>query len=122
MEADCSGKHKQMEKNSRNGPSFHFHFNFHFHFVLSGANGLANPRDFLTPIAWFEDRQCAFTVLHKFEGQLFAAAQDFSPFNVVAWHGNYAPFKYDLKRFSPVNAVALDHPDPSIFTVCKALV
>jgi hypothetical protein len=153
----------------------------------AGANGLASPRDFLTPVAWFEERECNFTVMHKFEGQLFAATQvgagisssgrggvnaavqrpargpdarqwlphwcsaaraldaawfaaptearapqgaaaqqhgarrhhgaratprrakpcqTFSPFNVVAWHGNYAPFKYDLTRFCPVNAVS----------------
>ncbi|KAI8467072.1 MAG: homogentisate 1,2-dioxygenase-domain-containing protein [Monoraphidium minutum] len=85
-----------------------------------GANGLASPRDFLTPVAWFEERECAFTVMHKFEGQLFSATQAFSPFNVVAWHGNYAPYKYDLTRFCPVNAVSFDHPDPSIFTVLTA--
>ena len=56
-------------------------------------------------------------MVHKFEGELFSAAQSFSPFNVVAWHGNYVPFKYDLAKFCPVNAVAFDHPDPSIFTV-----
>jgi len=82
-----------------------------------GANGLANPRDFSTPVAWFEDRECEYTVIHKLEGQLFAADQAFSPFNVVAWHGNYAPYKYDLSKFCPVNAVSHDHPDPSIFTV-----
>lgn len=82
-----------------------------------GANGLANPRDFLTPVSWFEDRPCAYTVIHKLEGELFSAAQAFSPFNCVAWHGNYAPYKYDLSRFCPVNAVAFDHLDPSIFTV-----
>ncbi|KAL6770098.1 hypothetical protein ACKKBG_A33590 [Auxenochlorella protothecoides x Auxenochlorella symbiontica] len=92
------------------------------HFVLPdlgpiGANGLANPRDFQTPVAWFEDRQCHYTVITKFEGQLFSADQNFSPYNVVAWHGNYAPYKYDLSRFCPMNAVAFDHPDPSIFTV-----
>jgi homogentisate 1,2-dioxygenase len=58
-------------------------------------------------------------VVHKLEGELFAAAQPFSPFNVVAWHGNYAPYKYDLARFCPVNAVSHDHPDPSIFTVLR---
>jgi homogentisate 1,2-dioxygenase len=85
-----------------------------------GGNGLANPRDFLTPVAWFEDRAAQYTVLHKLEGGLFAAAQPFSPFNVVAWHGNHAPYKYALARFSPVNAVSHDHPDPSIFTVLTA--
>eukprot|EP00803_Ostreobium_quekettii_P003922 evm.model.scf_3626.1 EVM.evm.TU.scf_3626.1 scf_3626:474-4330(-) len=82
-----------------------------------GANGLANPRDFLHPVAWFEDRQCHFTVMHKFDGELFAAHQAFSPFNVVAWHGNYVPYKYDLTKFCPMNSVGFDHPDPSIFTV-----
>jgi homogentisate 1,2-dioxygenase len=74
----------------------------------------------LTPVAWFEDRAAQYTVLHKLEGGLFAAAQPFSPFNVVAWHGNHAPYKYALARFSPVNAVSHDHPDPSIFTVLTA--
>jgi len=60
----------------------------------------------MTPTACFEERECSFTVMHKFEGQLFAATQAFSPFNVVAWHGNYAPYKYDLTRFCPVNAVS----------------
>lgn len=82
-----------------------------------GANGLAHPRDFLTPVAWYEDRECDYTVIHKLEGQLFAAAQSFSPFNTVAWHGNYVPYKYDLSRFCPVNFVEKDHADPSIFTV-----
>lgn len=92
------------------------------HFTLPdlgpiGANGLAHPRDFQTPVAAFDEAPANFTVLHKFEGELFTASQPFSPFNVVAWHGNYAPYKYDLARFSPVNSVAFDHPDPSIFTV-----
>lgn len=85
-----------------------------------GANGLANPRDFLHPVAHFDDRRpggAGFVVVHKFDGDLFQARQDFSPFNVVAWHGNYVPFKYDLTKFCPMNAVAFDHPDPSIFTV-----
>eukprot|EP00897_Mesotaenium_endlicherianum_P003864 jgi/Mesen1/3505/ME000197S02523 len=86
----------------------------------AGANGLANPRDFLMPRAWFDDAPRpggGFTVVLKFEGALFEAQQDFSPFNVVAWHGNYVPFKYDLTKFCPMNAVSFDHPDPSIFTV-----
>lgn len=95
---------------------------FQGHFCLPdlgpiGSNGLANPRDFQYPTAWFEELEAPYTVMHKFQGQLFAATQNFSPFNVVAWHGNYAPFKYDLSRFCPMNAVAYDHPDPSIFTV-----
>ncbi|KAJ9528270.1 hypothetical protein QJQ45_014238, partial [Haematococcus lacustris] len=83
-----------------------------------GSNGLAAARDFQSPVAWFEDRPVAeYTVQHKFEGQLFSATQTFSPYNVVAWHGNYVPCKYDLKKFCPLNTVAFDHADPSIFTV-----
>eukprot|EP00271_Cylindrocystis_brebissonii_P014267 TRINITY_DN35573_c0_g1_i1.p1 TRINITY_DN35573_c0_g1~~TRINITY_DN35573_c0_g1_i1.p1 ORF type:complete len:500 (-),score=75.96 TRINITY_DN35573_c0_g1_i1:1458-2957(-) len=84
-----------------------------------GANGLASARDFQAPVAAFDTRyyEKGFTVLQKFAGSLFEAKQDFSPFNVVAWHGTYAPFKYDLSRFCPMNAVLFDHPDPSIFTV-----
>ena len=85
--------------------------------VDAGANGLANPRDFQTPVAGFEDRELAYNVITKFNGRLFTAEQEFSPFNVAAWHGNYAPYKYDLSRFCPVNAVSYDHNDPSIFTV-----
>ena len=58
--------------------------------------------------------------MHKFDGQLFSAQQSFSPFNVVAWHGNYAPYKYDLHKFCAINTVSFDHPDPSIFTVLTA--
>lgn len=82
-----------------------------------GANGLANPRDFQTPVAAFEDRECSWTVVNKFLGQLFSAEKNHSPFNVVAWHGNYAPYKYDLSTFNAMNTVSFDHPDPSIFTV-----
>lgn len=97
---------------------------FEGHFQLPdlgpiGANGLADARHFETPCAWYEEREVpsGFTVLHKFEGCLFKATQDFSPFNVVAWHGNYVPYRYDLAKFCPVNTVAFDHADPSIFTV-----
>ncbi|XP_015524794.2 homogentisate 1,2-dioxygenase [Neodiprion lecontei] len=82
-----------------------------------GANGLANPRDFMTPVAWFEEREAPFTIICKYQGKLFAAAQGHSPFDVVAWHGNYVPYKYDLDRFMVVNSVSFDHCDPSIFTV-----
>lgn len=82
-----------------------------------GANGLANIRDFLTPVAWFEDKDEPYTIVSKYQGSLFAAKQNFSPFNVVAWHGNYAPYKYDLSKFMVINATAFDHADPSIFTV-----
>ncbi|PSN39395.1 Homogentisate 1 [Blattella germanica] len=83
-----------------------------------GSNGLANPRDFLTPVACYEDRDVlGYKMISKFQGQLFQAEQDHSPFDVVAWHGNYVPFKYDLAMFMVVNAVQFDHCDPSIFTV-----
>ncbi|MCL2661409.1 MAG: homogentisate 1,2-dioxygenase [Acidobacteriaceae bacterium] len=82
-----------------------------------GANGLANSRDFLTPHAAFEDRdQGSFQVVAKFGGNLWATEFDHSPLDVVAWHGNYAPYKYDLARFNCINTVSFDHPDPSIFT------
>jgi homogentisate 1,2-dioxygenase len=82
-----------------------------------GSNGLANPRDFLVPLAAFEDRLGDFELVAKFGGRLWSARIDHSPLDVVAWHGNYAPFKYDLSRFNVINTVSFDHPDPSIFTV-----
>jgi homogentisate 1,2-dioxygenase len=82
-----------------------------------GANGLANARDFLYPVAWFEDVAAKTEVVTKFGGNLWASEHDHSPLNVVAWHGNYAPYKYDLARFNTINTVSYDHPDPSIFTV-----
>jgi homogentisate 1,2-dioxygenase len=85
-----------------------------------GANGLANPRDFLIPAAAYEDRDEKFEVVAKFAGNLWAAEFDHSPLDVVAWHGNYAPCKYDLARFNTLGTVSFDHPDPSIFTVLTA--
>ncbi len=82
-----------------------------------GANGLANPRDFLTPVAAFEDREGRYEVINKFQGRLWSAEYDHSPLDVVAWHGNYAPYKYDLNRFNTIGSISFDHPDPSIFTV-----
>ena len=82
-----------------------------------GANGLANPRDFLTPVAWFEDRDEPTELVQKFQGTLWATTLDHSPLDVVAWHGNNAPYKYDTARFNTINTVSYDHPDPSIFTV-----
>lgn len=82
-----------------------------------GSNGLANPRDFQAPVASFEDRKETFRIYNKFLGHLYAANSDHSPFNVVAWHGNYYPYKYDLKLFNTVGTVSYDHMDPSIFTV-----
>jgi homogentisate 1,2-dioxygenase len=78
--------------------------------LISGANGLANPRDFLAPVAWYEDRDVAdYKVISKYQGHLFVAHQDHSPFDVVAWHGNYVPYKYDLKNFCVINTVSFDH-------------
>jgi homogentisate 1,2-dioxygenase len=82
-----------------------------------GANGLANPRDFLTPRAAYEDREGRFQVIAKFLGRLWTAEIDHSPLDVVAWHGNLAPYKYDLSAFNCINTVSFDHPDPSIYTV-----
>ena len=82
-----------------------------------GANGLANPRDFLTPVASYEDREGDFRTVSKFLGNLWESEYNHSPLNVVAWHGNYAPYKYDLKWFNCINSVTFDHPDPSIYTV-----
>jgi homogentisate 1,2-dioxygenase len=82
-----------------------------------GANGLASPRDFLTPAAAFEDRVGEFELIAKSGGRLWRAAINHSPLDVVAWHGNYVPYKYDLSRFNTINTVSFDHPDPSIFTV-----
>jgi homogentisate 1,2-dioxygenase len=81
-----------------------------------GANCLANRRDFETPVAAYEDRDEACTLFVKWGGELYCTEVAHSPLDVVAWHGNYAPYKYDLRRFSPVGAVLFDHPDPSIFT------
>jgi len=85
-----------------------------------GANGLASPRDFLAPVAAFEDRDGDFQIIGKFLGNLWAADIDHSPLDVVAWHGNYAPYKYDLATFNCINTVSFDHPDPSIYTVLTA--
>jgi homogentisate 1,2-dioxygenase len=82
-----------------------------------GSNGLANPRDFLTPVAAYEDVEGDFELVAKFGGRLWSAKIGHSPLDVVAWHGNYAPYKYDLARFNTINTVSFDHPDPSIFTV-----
>ncbi|VXA92851.1 Homogentisate 1,2-dioxygenase [Luteimonas sp. 9C] len=82
-----------------------------------GANGLANPRDFLAPVAAYEDVEGDFTLIAKFQGHLWQAPIDHSPLDVVGWHGNYAPYKYDLRRFNAIGSISFDHPDPSIFTV-----
>ena len=83
----------------------------------AGANGFANQRDFEYPVAYFEDSEEQHTVVAKFCGELYQAKQNHSPFDVVAWVGNSAPYKYNLSRFNVLNTVSFDHPDPSIFTV-----
>eukprot|EP00761_Pharyngomonas_kirbyi_P008595 gb/GECH01008607.1/.p1 GENE.gb/GECH01008607.1/~~gb/GECH01008607.1/.p1 ORF type:complete len:441 (+),score=111.03 gb/GECH01008607.1/:1-1323(+) len=95
---------------------------FNGHFRLPdlgpiGANGLANPADFRTPKAAYEERDVKYEVVHKFMGELFQMEMEWSPFDVVGWHGNYAPYKYDLDKFNAMNTVTYDHADPSIFTV-----
>jgi len=85
-----------------------------------GANGLANPRDFLAPVAAFEDVERPTQLIQKFQGRLWETMLPWSPLDVVAWHGNLAPYKYDLARFNTINTVSFDHPDPSIFTVLTA--
>jgi homogentisate 1,2-dioxygenase len=85
-----------------------------------GANCLANRRDFETPVATYEDREEACALFVKWGGELYRTDIPHSPLDVVAWHGNYAPYKYDLRTFAPVGAILFDHPDPSIFTVLTA--
>ena len=85
-----------------------------------GSNGLANPRDFLTPIAAYEDRDVESELVAKFQGNLWAAEIDHSPLDIVAWHGNYVPYKYDLRRFNAIGSISFDHPDPSIFLVLQS--
>ena len=85
-----------------------------------GSNGLANPRDFLTPVARYEDVEGDFELVAKFGGHLWRAGIGHSPLDVVAWHGNYAPYKYDLRHFNTIGSISYDHPDPSIFLVLQA--
>lgn len=96
------------------------------HFELAergpaGANGLADARHFRAPSAWYEDRlKPGYRITTKLGGRLYAGALDYSPYDVVAWHGNYAPCAYDLGLFSPIGATRVDHVDPSIYTVLGA--
>ncbi len=89
-----------------------------------GSNGLANPRDFLTPNAAYEDIEAAagrtFELIAKFQGHLWRASIGHSPLDVVAWHGNHAPYKYDLRHFNTIGSISFDHPDPSIFLVLNS--
>jgi homogentisate 1,2-dioxygenase len=85
-----------------------------------GSNGLARSRDFQTPVAAFEDLNGDFELVTKFMGSLWTAPVDHSPLDVVAWHGNNAPYRYDLKRFNTIGSISYDHPDPSIFLVLQS--
>jgi homogentisate 1,2-dioxygenase len=85
-----------------------------------GSNGLANPRDFQTPVAAYEDLDTPCELVGKFLGKLWTAKMDHSPLDVVAWHGNNVPYKYDLRRFNAIGSISYDHPDPSIFLVLHA--
>ena len=82
-----------------------------------GSNGLANARDFQTPVAAHESESGPIEVIRKYGGRLWRNSQSATPFNVVAWHGNLVPFKYDTARFMTIGTISFDHPDPSIFTV-----
>ncbi|MDZ7644204.1 MAG: homogentisate 1,2-dioxygenase [Woeseiaceae bacterium] len=86
-----------------------------------GSDGLANRRDFEAPTAAFEERNGEFELVAKLGGRLFRCAVDHSPLDVVAWHGNLAPYRYDLRRFNTMGTIGYDHPDPSIFTVLTSV-
>lgn len=86
-----------------------------------GSNGLAQPRDFLTPVAAYEDVEGDFELLTKLSGRLWRAPIGHSPLDVVGWHGNHAPYKYDLRRFNTIGSISFDHPDPSIFLVLQSV-
>ena len=86
-----------------------------------GSNALANPRDFECPRAWYEDTGGDFELVAKFSGHRWSARIDHSPLDVVAWHGNHAPYRYDLRRFNTMGSVSYDHPDPSIFLVLQSI-
>lgn len=86
-----------------------------------GSNSLANARDFLYPVAAYEDLDGTFELVAKFQGHLWSAELDHSPLDVVGWHGNHAPYKYSLTRFNTIGSISYDHPDPSIFTVITSI-
>ena len=85
-----------------------------------GSNGLALSRDFETPVAWYEDQEGDYALIAKFQGALWCASTGHAPCDVVAWHGNYAPYKYDMRRFNAIGTVSFDHPDPSLFLVLQS--
>tara|TARA_A100000171_G_C2133853_1_gene148595 strand:+ start:1452 stop:2804 length:1353 start_codon:yes stop_codon:yes gene_type:complete len=85
-----------------------------------GSNGLALSRDFETPVAWYEDQEGDYELIAKFQGALWCASMGHAPCDVVAWHGNYAPCKYDMRRFNTIGTISFDHPDPSLFLVLQS--
>ena len=85
-----------------------------------GANGLANPRDFLVPEASFEESEGDFRLVQKYAGHLWTTDIGHSPLDVVAWHGNYVPYKYDLTAFNAIGSITYDHPDPSVFVALQS--
>eukprot|EP00349_Pseudokeronopsis_sp_Brazil_P000981 CAMPEP_0202961720 /NCGR_PEP_ID=MMETSP1396-20130829/5789_1 /ASSEMBLY_ACC=CAM_ASM_000872 /TAXON_ID= /ORGANISM="Pseudokeronopsis sp., Strain Brazil" /LENGTH=325 /DNA_ID=CAMNT_0049681763 /DNA_START=201 /DNA_END=1174 /DNA_ORIENTATION=+ len=92
------------------------------HFILPdegpiGANSMASPRDFQIPVAWAEDKSEEWCIINKYMGKFFSHKLHHSVFDVVGWHGNYAPYKYDLRKYNTIGSISFDHPDPSIFTV-----
>lgn len=92
------------------------------HFILPdagpiGSNSMAHPNHFQTPEAWYEDTSDDWKIINKFSGKFFEYDIHHSPFDVVAWHGNYAPYKYNLDLYNTIGSISFDHPDPSIFTV-----
>ena len=98
---------------------------FKGHFLIPdlgpiGSNGLANERDFEVPVAAYEDSTAKWKIFSRFQGKTFKYTQNHSPFDVVAWHGNYVPYRYDLNKFNTMGTISYDHPDPSIFTVLSA--
>ena len=85
-----------------------------------GSNGLAMERDFQTPNAWYEDKPQRYELIARFLGEMWSTQLAHSPFDVVAWRGNSAPYKYDLRRFNTMGSISYDHPDPSIFAVLQS--
>ena len=84
-----------------------------------GSNGLANPHHFQYPVSCMfdNDSEHEWNIVTKAADAFWSRSQNHSPYNVAAWRGNYAPYKYDLRKFCPLNTVSFDHADPSIFTV-----
>jgi len=113
IQTDDDGEEEEEENNNPNSCVWNFERG-------SGANGLANARDFQTPSAWFEDVDVKYQIINKYQGHLFQATQDHSPFDVVAWHGNYAPYMYNLEHFMVINSVSFDHC-VSFFRECGAI-